>query len=183
MVVMAPKDENELARMLVTAIRHQGPIALRYPRGIGEGVDLDKDPAPLPLGKAEVLAEGDDLLMVAVGSMVSVAVAAARELSGTGIQATVVNARFIKPLDMALITELAERIPRIITIEENVLQGGFGSAVLETLTDAGIGGFKFRRLGIPDQFVEHGPQKLLRRKYGLDVDGVTTTARNLLAEV
>lgn len=182
MVVMAPKDENELARMLVTAIRHQGPIALRYPRGLGEGVDLDADPAPLPLGKAEVLTEGDDLLMVAVGNMVPVAVAAARALADTGVQATVVNARFVKPLDAALITELAARIPHIVTMEENVLQGGFGSAVLEALTDAGIAGFKFRRLGIPDQFVEHGPQKLLRRKYGLDVDGVVAVAREMLAD-
>jgi 1-deoxy-D-xylulose-5-phosphate synthase len=182
MVVMAPKDENELARMLVTAIRHQGPIALRYPRGLGEGVDLDADPAPLPLGKAEVLSEGDDLLMVAVGSMVTVAVSAARALCEAGIQTTVVNARFVKPLDTALITELAARIPRIVTIEENVLQGGFGSAVLEALTDACIGGFKFRRLGIPDQFIEHGPQKLLRRKYGLDMEGVVAVAREMLTE-
>jgi 1-deoxy-D-xylulose-5-phosphate synthase len=182
MVVMAPKDENELARMLVTAVHHQGPIALRYPRSIGQGVDLDTDPAPLPLGKAEVLTEGDDLLMVAVGSMVPVALTAAHRLSGEGIQATLVNARFVKPLDADLITELAAQIPRIVTIEENVLQGGFGSAILEALTDAGLGGFKFRRLGIPDQFVEHGPQKLLRHKYGLDVDGVIQAARDMLAD-
>jgi 1-deoxy-D-xylulose-5-phosphate synthase len=182
MVVMAPKDENELARMLVTAVRHQGPIALRYPRGIGQGVDLDSDPAPLPLGKAEVLTEGDDLLMVAVGSMVPVALTAAHRLFEAGIQATLVNARFVKPLDANLITELAAQIPRIVTIEENVLQGGFGSAILEALTDAGLGGFKFRRLGIPDQFVEHGPQKLLRHKYGLDVDGVIQAARDMLAD-
>lgn len=182
MVVMAPKDENELARMLTTAINHEGPIALRYPRGNGVGVALDETPAPLPLGKAEVLCKGDDLLILALGSMVPVAETAAGKLAEDGINATVVNARFVKPLDAALITELASRIPRVITMEENVLMGGFGSAVLEALTDAGVGVEKFRRLGIPDNFVEHGPQKLLRTKYGLDAGGLLEAAHAMLAD-
>lgn len=182
MVVMAPKDENELARMLTAAIAHEGPIALRYPRGNGVGVAIDESPAPLPLGKAEVLCEGDDLLILALGSMVPVAEAAAGKLAEGGVKATVVNARFVKPLDAALITELAGRIPRVITLEENVLMGGFGSAVLEALTDAGVRVEKFRRLGIPDNFVEHGPQKLLRARYGLDADGLIQAARSMLAD-
>jgi 1-deoxy-D-xylulose-5-phosphate synthase len=181
MVVMAPKDENELARMLVTALNHEGPIALRYPRGRGLGVDLEARPTPLPLGKAEILSEGEDLLILAIGSMVVVAAAAAEQLAEEGIQATVVNARFVKPLDTALMTETARRIPRIITIEENALQGGFGSAVLEALSDGGVKVETLRRLGIPDQFIEHGPQKLLRRKYGLDVEGLMAAAREILA--
>jgi 1-deoxy-D-xylulose-5-phosphate synthase len=180
MVVMAPKDENELAHMLATALTHDGPIALRYPRGNGVGVDLDEIPQPLPLGKAEVITEGGDLLILAIGSMVPEAEAAASKLAEDGVNATVVNARFVKPLDTELIIDLATRIPRIITIEENVLQGGFGSAVLEALTDAGIRVEKFRRLGISDHFVEHGPQKLLRSKYGLDVDGLIKAARTVL---
>ncbi len=180
MVVMAPKDENELAHMLATALTHDGPIALRYPRGNGVGVDLDDIPQPLPLGKAEVITEGGDLLILAIGSMVPEAEVAASKLAEDGVNATVVNARFVKPFDTELIIDLATRIPRIITIEENVLQGGFGSAVLEALTDAGIRVEKFRRLGISDHFVEHGPQKLLRSKYGLDVDGLIKAARIVL---
>jgi 1-deoxy-D-xylulose-5-phosphate synthase len=128
------------------------------------------------------MAEGDDLLILAIGSMVPVAEAAAGKLAEDGVNATVVNARFVKPLDTELITELASRIPRIITLEENVLQGGFGSAVLEALTDAGVRVEKFRRLGIPDHFVEHGPQKLLRSKYGLDTDGLVKAAHEVLAD-
>jgi 1-deoxy-D-xylulose-5-phosphate synthase len=182
MVVMAPKDENELARMLVTALNHQGPIALRYPRGRGLGVELDERPAPLPLGKAEILCEGEDLLILAIGSMVAVAVTAAEKLAADGVGATVINARFVKPLDTALISETARRIPRIITIEENALQGGFGSAVLEALSDSGVKVEKLRRLGIPDQFIEHGSQKLLRTKYGLDEETLITAAREILVD-
>jgi 1-deoxy-D-xylulose-5-phosphate synthase len=129
-----------------------------------------------------VLCEGDDLLILGIGSMVPVAVAASKILAGDGIHATVVNARFVKPLDTALITDLAARIPRVVTMEENVVQGGFGSAVLEALTDAGVRVEHFRRLGIPDQFIEHGPQKLLRAKYGLDLESLVAAARDILAE-
>ncbi|MFO7667278.1 MAG: 1-deoxy-D-xylulose-5-phosphate synthase [Desulfobacterales bacterium] len=185
MVVMAPKDENELRRMIVTALSHNGPIAFRYPRGRSIGVPLDEDIAPLQVGKWEVLNKGKDILILSVGRSVYEASKAHKVLvSDYGIYPTVVNCRFVKPIDLELITSLAGEIPRIITVEENVLQGGFGSAVLECLNDIGISGFMLERLGIPDIFVEHGPQKLLRAKYKIDSDAIVYSAlkmmRNLL---
>ena len=177
MVVMAPKDENELRHMLATAIAHDGPIALRYPRGRGTGVDLDESLTTLPIGKAEILIHGGDLLIIAVGSMVSEAVCAAALLSENhGIQATVVNARFIKPLDRELILAQAGRIQNIITVEENTLQGGFGSAILELLNDGGRHDAIVKRLGINDHFVEHGPQDMLRGKYQVDAKAIIQAA-------
>jgi 1-deoxy-D-xylulose-5-phosphate synthase len=180
MVVMAPKDENEMRRMLMTALKHDGPIALRYPRGSGTGGILDKDLEPIPIGKGQILKEGEDVLVLAVGRMVYEALDACAELSKQGISAAVVNCRFVKPLDIELIGSLAKKIPRIITIEENVRQGGFGSAVLEALNDAGITGFQLERIGIPDTFVEHGPQNLLRSKYGIDAAAIVETANHLV---
>ncbi len=180
MVVMAPKDENELRRMLLTAISHSGPIALRYPRGSGVGVALDEEIRPLAIGKGEVLMEGGDLLILAVGAMVRESLRAGAALRERGIAATVVNARFVKPLDEALILPLARRIPRILTVEENVRQGGFGGAVLESLCDGGVTGFRVERLGVGDTFVEHGPQKRLRAEYGLDADAVLRAGERLV---
>ncbi|MGD9045978.1 MAG: 1-deoxy-D-xylulose-5-phosphate synthase [Desulfobacterales bacterium] len=180
MVVMAPKDENEMRRMLVTALQHDGPIALRYPRGSGTGCILDKDPAPIPIGKGQILREGEDVLILAVGPTVYEALNAHDALAKQGISAAVVNCRFVKPLDVELISSQAKQIPRIITIEENVRQGGFGSAVLEALSDAGITGFQLERIGIPDTFVEHGPQKLLRSKYGIDAAAIVETVHHLM---
>ncbi len=180
MVVMAPKDENELCRMLVTAIEHNGPAALRYPRGKAMGVEIQSPVKVLPMGKGEVLKEGDDLLILAIGRTVSDALSAHPELKNRGIEATVVNCRFVKPLDAELIGSLAKKIPRIITVEENVLQGGFGSAVLECLNDQGITGFSLERMGIADFFVEHGPQELLRSKYGIDAAGIVNRAEKLI---
>jgi len=180
MVVMAPKDENEMRRMLVTALQHNGPIALRYPRGSGTGVILDKVIKPIPIGKAKILKEGEDVLVLAIGQTVNAALEAHAELSENGIAATVVDCRFVKPLDIELIHSLAKKIPRIITIEENVRQGGFGSAVLEALNDVGFSGFQLERIGIPDKFVEHGPQNLLRSKYGIDATAVVETANHLV---
>lgn len=169
MVVMAPKDENELRHMLATAVAHEGPISLRYPRGRGTGADLDPDLLTIPIGSAEILNHGDDLLILAVGSAVSEAICAAALLeTNHHIRATVVNARFIKPLDQELIIPLARKIPHIITIEENAIQGGFGSAVLELLSDHAINDVSVKRLGIGDYFVEHGPQDELRCKYKVD---------------
>ena len=169
MVVMAPKDENELRHMLATAMVHDGPIAMRYPRGRGTGVDMDEAFTILPIGKGEILSHGDDLLIIAVGSAVSEAICAAALLTGNHhIQATVVNARFIKPLDQELIIPLARNIRQIITVEENTVQGGFGSAVLELLSDHGINDVIVKRLGISDHFVEHGPQDALRNIYQVD---------------
>ena len=177
MVVMAPKDENELRRMLATAVAYDGPISLRYPRGRGTGVDLDETLSTIPIGKAEIIIQGNDLLLLAIGSAVSEAVCAAALLSENhGIQATVVNARFIKPLDQALITSLAQKIPTIITIEENTVQGGFGSAVLELLSDQGIKNVVVKRLGIDDHFVEHGPQDVLRSRYKMDASAIIQAA-------
>ena len=180
MVVMAPKDENELRHMLYTAIEHNGPIALRYPRGIGTGADLDEGFQKLTIGKGEILTEGSDILILAVGQSVQEALSAQELLLAQGISSTVVNCRFIKPIDKELICDLAEKIPRIITVEENVLQGGFGSAVLEALNDFGIADYCLERLGIPDIFVEHGPQQLLRSKYSLDAPAIVETAKRMM---
>jgi 1-deoxy-D-xylulose-5-phosphate synthase len=179
MVVMAPSNENELVRMLTAATAHDGPIALRYPRGIGTGCALDPAPRPLALGKAKVLRQGDDLLILAIGRPVNDAVEAASMLEADGLSATVVDCRFVKPLDVELILSLARKIPRIVTVEENVLQGGFGSAVIECLSDNGIADIAVKRVGIPDLFVEHGPQGLLRSRFGLDAEGIARTARSL----
>jgi 1-deoxy-D-xylulose-5-phosphate synthase len=182
MVVMAPKDEDELCRMLATALLHDGPVAIRYPRGAGEGVELQGEPATLPIGKAEQLEEGDDVAILAIGRGVPEALKAYNRLSERGIRAAVVNCRFVKPIDAELITELARRVPRIITVEENVLQGGFGSAVLELLSDAGITHAAVERIGVPDRFVEHGPPQVLRSKYGLDAAAIVKAADRLLRQ-
>jgi 1-deoxy-D-xylulose-5-phosphate synthase len=180
MVVMAPKDENELRRMLLTAINHDGPVGVRYPRGQGLGTPLEEPIAPISIGQAEVLTTGGDILILAIGSTVADALAANEKLAAENIKATIVNCRFVKPLDTELIYGLARKIPQIITIEENVLQGGFGSAVLEALNDGGISGFALKRIGIPDQFVEHGAAQLLRAKYGIDANAIFMQARNLI---
>ena len=180
MVIMAPADENDLQHMLATAVAHDGPIALRYPRGAATGVPLDETITPLPLGKAEILQNGDDILILAIGRSVIDALEASRVLKEKGISATVVNCRFVKPLDVELISSLAARIPRVITAEENVLQGGFGSAVLEELNDAGVTGLRVERIGVADTFVEHGPQKLLRSLYGVDADAIVKAAHKLM---
>jgi 1-deoxy-D-xylulose-5-phosphate synthase len=177
MVVMAPKDENELRHMLATAVAHDGPIALRYPRGRGVGVDLDDGFTILPIGKGEIMRQGDDLLILAVGGGVNEAVCAAALLSENHqLRSTVVNSRFIKPLDEDLILPLASSIGRVITIEENMLQGGFGSAILEMLADHGLSHVQVKRLGINDRFVEHGPQNVLRGNYGLDAAAIVKAA-------
>ena len=180
MVVMAPMNENDLRRMLVTALAHDGPVALRYPRGAVEGVALQEPITPLPLGTAELLKNGDDVLILGLGRPVNDALAAHGLLQEENISAAVVNCRFLKPLDIDLISQLVKKIPRIITIEENVRQAGFGSAVLEALTDKGIAGFRIERIGIADTFVEHGPQKLLRSAYGIDAQSIVKAARRLL---
>ena len=181
MVVMAPKDENELCAMLATAISHNGPIAMRYPRGAGWGVDVDLDSPMIAIGKAEVLGDGGDILILAIGRPVGEAALAREILEKEGISVTLVNARFVKPLDSELICSLAAKIPRIVTVEENVLQGGFGSAVLECLNDSGVTGFRITRLGIPDAFVEHGAQSLLRSKYGIDALAIADACRRMAA--
>lgn len=172
-VSMAPKDENELQHMLKTALTYEmGPIALRYPRGTGIGVKLETEPKPLPIGKAEICQEGDDLLIVAIGNRVYPALEAAKTLSETGIETTVVNARFIKPLDVTLIVDLAKQIGNMITVEDGVLMGGFGSAVLEALAAEGNTDVRVTSLGVPDRFIEHGNVKTLYERYGYDTEAI-----------
>ena len=180
MVVMSPKDENELRQMMATALQHDGPVALRYSRGTAVGVALESPVAALPVGKAEILKEGDDVAILALGRCVSEGLKAHARLAERGVRATVVNCRFVKPIDVDLIAGVARRIPRIITVEENVRQGGFGSAVLEALNDQGITHVAVERLGVPDIFVEHGSPDVLRAKYGLDADGIVEAAARLM---
>lgn len=182
MVVMAPKDENELCRMIVTALAHDGPIAIRYPRGTGTGVKIKRKIHPILIGKGEILNNGKDILILAIGSSVYEALSAQSMLMEQDIAATVVNCRFVKPLDADLITSLAKKIPRIITVEENVCQGGFGSAILECLGDKGVTNFSIKRIGIPDTFVEHGPQDFLRSKYGIDAPAIVNAAKELMLD-
>lgn len=183
MMVMAPKDENELQHMLKTAVNFGGPVSLRYPRGNGGSEGLDGEVKELDIGKAEVLQHGKDIVILAIGSTVRPALEAARRLQDLGIEATLINARFVKPLDEELICSLSSKANRLLTVEENVLQGGFGSAVLELLEEKGLAGITVKRLGIPDAFVEHGTQEELRHKYGIDVDGIYQAAKNLLEGV
>ena len=165
--VMAPKDEAELQRMLVTAIHHSGPCALRIPRGEGEGVPLAEEGfEPLQIGRGELLTDGDDLVMVAYGSMVYPALATAGLLQEQGIRAAVINARFLRPLDEALIAPMAQRIGKVVTIEEGALAGGFGAAVVEALNDRDVL-VPVLRLGIPDVLVDHASPDQSKQSLGL----------------
>ncbi|MBD2462551.1 1-deoxy-D-xylulose-5-phosphate synthase [Oscillatoria sp. FACHB-1407] len=168
MVLMAPKDEAELQRMIVTGINYtDGAIALRYPRGNGQGVPLMEEGwEPLPIGKAEILRQGDDLLMMGYGTMVHPAMQAAEILSEHGIEATVINARFAKPLDTELILPLARQIGRVVTLEEGCVMGGFGSGVAEAILDAGIAA-SVTRIGVPDILVDHAKPDESMKALGL----------------
>lgn len=181
MTIMAPKDENELQHMLLTALKNPGPAAIRYPRGSGYGVPLDQSLAPLEIGRGEILREGGDGAILAIGTMVRPSLAAAEHLALEGISLSVVNARFVKPLDRGLLLDLARGTGVLVTVEENVLGGGFGSAVMELLEEAGIRGVRVRCLGYPDRYVEQGEQSELRSLYGLDADGIACSIREFLA--
>ena len=170
LVIAAPRDENELARLIYSAARAGRPMAVRYPRGCGAGVPRDEKLQELPIGKGELLRSGGDVAIVAIGSAVHPSLEAASILEKQGVACAVVDARYAKPLDSDLILEVASRAKRVITIEENALAGGFGSSVLGLLSaNAEI---DVLRIGIPDEFVEHGPQELLRADYGLDAQGI-----------
>ncbi|HBE56940.1 MAG TPA: 1-deoxy-D-xylulose-5-phosphate synthase [Cyanobacteria bacterium UBA11149] len=168
MVIMAPKDEAELQRMVVTGIEYtDGPIAMRFPRGNGYGVPLMEEGwEPLPIGKGEIIRSGDDVLLLGYGTMVYPAMQVAEILSEHGIQATVVNARFVKPLDTELILPLAQRIGKVVTFEEGCLMGGFGSAVAEALLDNNVV-VPVKRFGIPDKLVEHATPEQSKADLGL----------------
>lgn len=181
MTLMAPKDENELRHMLYTALSHPGPVAIRYPRGKAMGVPIDPDYQIIPMGQAEILKEGKDLVIVALGNTVYPALEAARALEEEGLSIGVVNCRFVKPLDPRL-GELATSTGRVLVVEENIRQGGLGGALLELFNDLGITDVRIRRIGLPDEFVEHGPLPILREKYGLDASGILKEARDLCRE-
>ena len=181
LTLMAPKDENELQHMLATAINLGTPAAVRYPRGNGYGVALDQTLKTLPVGRAEVLREGEVAAILALGTMVHPALEAAAALDAEAVALTVVNARFVKPLDETLIIALAEKCGILITIEENALQGGFGSAVLELLEQRGLKGTRVLRLGYPDSYIPQGEQLELRAMLGLDSSGITASIRSFLA--
>ena len=179
MVVAAPKDEAELRHLLYSAVQYGRPTALRYPRGACLGIN-DAGPMRLiPLGQAEVLKEGKDATIIAIGTMVQPAVQAAERLEKAGIRTGVVNARFAKPLDAECICKAAATTGAIITVEENALQGGFGSAVLELFEEKGVS-IPVKRIGVPDEFIEHGSQEELRARLGLTVEGIEAAVVSLL---
>ncbi len=181
MVIMAPKDENELQHMLKTAIATKGPVAVRYPRGQGIGAALDEELRVLEIGKAELLKDGSDVAILAIGAMVHPALEAATVLSEQdGIDAAVINARFAHPIDADMLLEWARKTGHIVTVEENALAGGFGSAVLETLVDNGMFNVPVKRIGIGDFFLEHGSTPALRAKLGLDAQGIAKTTAEFL---
>jgi 1-deoxy-D-xylulose-5-phosphate synthase len=178
-VLMAPKDEAEMRDMLLTAIETEGPAAIRYPRGNGLGVDISAAPRKLPIGKGEVLREGNgEVAILAYGSMVYPAIEAAERLKSDGVEATVVNARFVKPLDEELILNIARNNDVLITVEEAYLAGGFGSAVMELLEATELADkVRLVRMGVPDEIVTHGDPKRLLGEYGLDAEGICRRVR------
>lgn len=180
-VLMAPKDEAELRDMILTAIEHPGAAAIRYPRGNGHGVDVSAAPKLIEVGKSETLRTGKDATILAYGSMVYPAVEAAETLAKSGVQATVINARFVKPLDADAILSAAKETGVIVTVEEAYLAGGFGSAVLELLEQHGMqDAVKVVRLGVPDEIVTHGDPKTLLAGYGLDANGIAEAVQKAL---
>jgi len=182
MVVMAPKDENELRHMLYTALTVDGPAALRYPRGNGIGIPLEQDFQRLEIGKAEILREGGDIAILALGSMVYPCLEAAEKLEASGIRATVINARFVKPLDEELICCLAAEKQFLVTAEEGTEAGGFGAVVTSLLHDRKIP-THILRIAVPDRIIPHGAPNLLHAKYGLDVDGIVQRVKNYANEL
>ncbi len=178
MVIMAPKDESELRDMLYTAVNYkEGPIAIRYPRGSALGVELKEGFDAIEIGKAEKLREGDDAALLAAGSMVQYALKAAEKLAADGIICEVINMRFIKPLDTGMLDYIAGKHPKIVTLEENTLVGGFGSAVLEYFNDKNYKN-DILRMGLPDNFVEHGTQKELHHILKIDPEGIVERVKS-----
>lgn len=180
MVVMAPKDENELQHMMKTAVQYNGPISVRYPRGVSLGVTMDAVPQVLPIGKGELIKDGTDVAIIAIGVSVWQAHQAAERLSQEGVSTAVVNARFAKPLDHKLIADVAKRVRYVVTVEEGCRMGGFGSAVLETLSEAGVNDVTTKIIGLPDWYIEQGPQDLLRERYGLTTEGIYQSVKELI---
>ena len=180
MVLMAPKDEDELRHMIKTAVDHDGPIAFRYPRGSGVGVSMLGEPHALPIGRGELLREGSDLTIAAIGGTVLPALRAAELLAEAGIDVEVINARFVKPLHAGLILGSAQRTGALLTVEEAALAGGFGSAVLEAMEEADLS-LPVDRLGLADRFYDHAAQGQLRKYAGIDTGSIAAAARKLVA--
>ncbi len=178
-VLMAPKDEDELADMMKTALELPGPCAIRYPRGAVAGVARKPEPQLLPIGKAEVLSDGSDVAILGLGPMIALAQELAAALERDGYSAAVINPRFIKPLDRELLQRYASRVAAFVTFEDHVKMGGFGSAVVEALDEMGLA-LPVVRIGWPDQFIEHGKVDRLRAKYGLTVDAALAQVLPLL---
>ena len=179
MVVMSPKDDNELRHMLYSAYCYNRPAAVRYPRGEAQGGVTDDPLHEIPLGTWERLKDGADLTIIACGNTVFPALAAARELEEETLHCAVINGRFVKPMDREMILSLAGTTAGIITVEENVLSGGFGSGVMEVLSEEGIA-LPVKRLGIPDVFLSHGSQGSLRKSIGIDKEGIKQFVRQWL---
>jgi 1-deoxy-D-xylulose-5-phosphate synthase len=180
MICMAPKDENELRHMLKTSFETGHPTSLRYPRGTGFGVAMDAELQSLPIGKGEVMREGDAGVIFAIGNEVWPAVQAAEILAKEGIEVAVINGRFIKPLDDELITKYCSPFSRVITVEEGSLAGGFCSAIMERVRELGIRDVLFHGIGIPDEYVHHGSQDVLRAQFDLDVNGIARRVREFI---
>ncbi|HET7206827.1 MAG TPA: 1-deoxy-D-xylulose-5-phosphate synthase [Terriglobales bacterium] len=180
-VHMVPKDEDELADMLFTAMQYDGPIAIRYPRGVGPGMPVKDVPKTIPIGKAELLShsENDQVAIFALGALVPMGQEIARKLEGQGVSAAVINARFTKPIDVEMLEFYARHVEVILTLEDHVLRGGFGSAVLEELSNLGLS-TPVVRIGWPDQFIEHGKPEALRVKYGISVDAAVAKLQPFL---
>ncbi len=183
MTVMEPGDDTELRFMFGLALRHNGPVAIRYPRGSVQSLmPAGSSRVSFGIGEAEILREGKDVAVLALGNTVYAALSAASRLEKEGVSTMVVNSRFVKPLDRNLISSVASAVPRIITVEENTVEGGFGSAVLELLNELEVPHVRVKRLGIPDVFIEQGQQKELRKKYGLDDEGIYLSVLSILKE-
>jgi 1-deoxy-D-xylulose-5-phosphate synthase len=180
MVSMAPGDEADVQPMLKFALKHNGPISLRYPKTNLEKVERSEDVAPIEMGKAEVIEWGEDGCFVAFGTLLSNCVAAAKRLRAEGIHMGVINARFVKPLDKETILRAVETLPLVVTVEEGTVEGGFGSAVLEAANAAGLDTRNVVRRGLPDRFTEHGKREKLMEILGLDGPGVAKSVREFV---
>jgi 1-deoxy-D-xylulose-5-phosphate synthase len=178
-ILMAPKDGNELKQMLYSAYLYNKPAAIRYPRGEAQGVIPDKDFIEIPIGKWEKLKEGNDIAIIACGNTVYPSLSAAAELAEEGIQCTIINGRFIKPMDINMLIDIAASIKRILTVEENTVIGGFGSGVMEILSEEKLDAV-VRRIGVPDSFLPHGSQGVLRKMVGISTEGIKSTIRQWL---
>jgi 1-deoxy-D-xylulose-5-phosphate synthase len=173
MIIAAPADEDELQHLLFSATQYGQPVAIRYPRGGGEGIRLSEEFRMIPSGKGEIVRQGKDIIILAIGTTVYRALEAAELLSKEGVDCTVINARFAKPLDTGLILSQVEKTRNILTVEENTVCGGFGSAVSQLLQEAKVSDVDIKCLGLPDHFIEHGAPELLKSMYDIDAAGIS----------